>query len=386
MIEGCFDKNYIKALRISHDELFTLGRKDQEDKLEWFGMTPLALRMSRRANGVSRKHGEVSRELWKTLFPDKPNAADVPITHVTNGVHPGTWISPRFQKLYETNIGSNWKETLRDKNSWQAALGKISDEAIWKTHQLVKNKLIAFIRRRTFSENVGEREIISEHRSTLGLFHSNVLTIGFARRIAAYKRWNLLLTDIERLLATIDNESRPVQFVFAGKAHPSDEDGKLLLQNLIKQNHRAEWLRRAVFIEDYDQEVARHLVQGVDVWMNVPRRPLEASGTSGIKAAMNGALNFSVLDGWWLEAFDGENGFSIGADIRGETDIDEIDKLDAASLYEILEEQIIPIYYENDSAGRPHRWIQMMRNSLATITPRFSSDRMLDEYVTKIYA
>ncbi len=386
LIDACFDKEFVSALRLTHDELFALGRSDVEDGLEWFGMTPLALRMSRSANGVSEIHGDVSRKLWKSMFPTLPNTDQIPITYVTNGVHPSTWIAPLFQNLFREKIGADWREISRDQTVWQEKLAGLSDAEIWKAHQILKNKLIAFVRRRTHAKKIGELEIISEHLNTSTFFDGDVLTIGFARRIAAYKRWNLLLTDIDRLISILDDEKRPVQLVFAGKAHPHDKGAKSLLQTLISQNHRAAWIQRAVFLEDYDQEIARYMVQGVDVWLNVPRRPLEASGTSGQKAAMNGVLNFSILDGWWPEGFDGKNGFAIGVASDSETDEDLIDAADAASFYEVLENAIVPAYYERNSDGLPASWIAKMRRSLATLLPKFSSDRMLNDYLTKIYS
>ncbi len=392
LIEACFDTKFIGALKISKEELFALGRADQTDEKEWFGMTPLALRMARSANGVSEKHGEVSRKLWLKMFPEKTKPAEVPITHITNGVHAPTWIAPVFKTLYEKRVGENWNEITRDETAWREATQKISDEEIWKTHQILKNLLVSFIRQRTKKRNTGLHDTINEHEDTNRLFNPDVLTIGFARRVAGYKRWNLLMTDLERLLKLVDDAERPVQFVFAGKAHPQDRTGKFLLQNLMSINHASNWQKRAVFIEDYDQEVARYLVQGVDVWMNVPRRPLEASGTSGQKSAMNGGLNFSILDGWWIEGCNGENGFSIG-DLSENQETDETDKerqkeidaADAESLYQVLENEIIPTFYAKDENGLPREWIKKMRNALVTLTPQFSSDRMVKDYFEKIY-
>ncbi|HSK72811.1 MAG TPA: alpha-glucan family phosphorylase, partial [Pyrinomonadaceae bacterium] len=270
LIEGCFNAEFIKALKISKEELFALGRTNPEDSMEWFGMTPLALRMTRRANGVSEKHGEVSRELWLGMFSDIEKAEEVPITHITNGVHAPTWIAPVLKNVYEKHIGANWSELLRDEQAWREAIEKIPDEEIWQAHRLLKSLLVAFIRQKTFRGNAGIHDTIHEHENTQGLFDPNVLTIGFARRVAAYKRWNLLMRDLERLLQMVDNAERPVQFVFAGKAHPQDNLGKVILQNLMSINHDSNWQKRAVFIEDYDQETARYLVHGVDVWMNVP--------------------------------------------------------------------------------------------------------------------
>lgn len=385
LIEDCFDAEFINALKITKAELFALGRSNGENPDEYFGMTPLALRMARKANGVARKHGEVSRALWQKMFLNTA-VEDVPITHITNGVHAPTWIAPAFQTMYETHIGPNWTNVLKDGNAWAEAIGQIPDRDIWNAHRLLKELLIAYIRHRTFSTDTGAKETINEHENTKRLFDPDVLTIGFARRVAAYKRWNLLMTDLERLLKMVDDEERPVQFVFAGKAHPQDRNAKLLLQNLLGLDNNSQWQRRAVFIEDYDQEVARYLVQGVDVWMNVPRRPMEASGTSGMKAAMNGGLNLSILDGWWIEGYDGSNGFQIGVlDEEADKSVESIDADDAESLYQALENQVIPAFYEKDSEGVQTRWISLMKNALATLTPQFSSDRMVKDYFDEIY-
>lgn len=383
-LRDCFDINYIASLKLTEDEFFELGRVDGDDTTEPFGMTPLALRMCRSANGVSEKHGEVSRNLWVQMFSEnieQPN--EVPITHVTNGVHPSTWIAPRFQTLFERHIGSEWRDLVHDKETWQAAIERIPAADLWSTHVLLKNLLISFLRERTRSKETGTRDTIHEHIDTSKLFSPDVLTIGFARRVAAYKRWNLLFSDLERLLKLVDNADRPVQFVFAGKAHPQDRTAKQILQHLMSINHESNWQRRAVFVEDYDQEIARYLVHGVDVWMNVPRRPFEASGTSGMKAAMNGVLNFSVLDGWWIEGYNGENGFVIG-DLSQEDD-ETADTNDSESLYMTLENDIVPAFYDIDESGLPAAWIRRMRNSIATLTPQFSSDRMVKEYVERIY-
>jgi starch phosphorylase len=278
----------------------------------------------------------------------------------------------------------DWADNLRDQRRWREAVSSIPDEAIWRTHQTLKNLLVAFLRDRCLSLETGSVETINEHSDTHMLLSPEALTIGFARRVAAYKRWDLIFTDIDRLLRMVDDPDRPVQFVFAGKAHPQDNTAKKILQHLMSINHQSEWQRRAVFIQDYDQEIAKYLVRGVDVWMNVPRRPLEASGTSGEKAAMNGVLNFSVLDGWWIEGFNGENGFAIGP--IGVKNEEEMDAEDAESLYSTLENQIIPTFYNRDKeTGIPIEWVARMKNALSTLTPRFSSDRMVMDYVNKIY-
>lgn len=383
-LQACFSSGYIDALKLTRDQFFDLGRTNPDNDAEYFGMTPLAIRMCRSANGVSEKHGEVSRKLWLKMFPALTDALSVPITHVTNGVHPPTWIAPLFQRLFEKHIGDNWQSFTRDPATWQAAVDSIPADEIWSAHRTLKHLLVAFVRERTRSSDTGTRETINESSDTSQLLSPDVLTIGFARRVAAYKRWGLILSDIGRLLKMVDHAERPVQFVFAGKAHPQDRTAKQILQNLMSINHDSNWQRRAVFIEDYDQEVARYLVHGVDVWMNVPRRPLEASGTSGMKAAMNGVLNFSVLDGWWIEGYNGDNGFAIGG-LGPEGESAEIDAADAEALFSTLEDQVIPAFYSIDENGLPADWIRRMRNAIATLTPKFSTDRMVSEYLTRIY-
>jgi glycogen phosphorylase len=385
-LEDCFDEKFISDLRLSKNDLFALGRVNPEDQKEWFGMTPLALRMCRSANGVSAKHGQVSRELWHTMYPDR-KAAEVPITSVTNGVHAPTWIAPTFQEVYEAAAGPDWTNVLRDYGAWREVVEKIPEELIWKTHQALKSQLIAFIRDRTFSRTTGRQDTINEHKDVSNLFDVNVLTVGFARRVAGYKRWNLLLSDPERLWRLIGDTNRPVQFVFAGKAHPQDQKAKKILQGLMNQKQNEVWFQRAVFIEDYDQRIARYLVHGVDVWLNVPRRPLEASGTSGEKAAMNGLLNVSILDGWWMEGYNGVNGFAIGDDGAGDPERteEEIDSQDADDLYNILENEVVPAYYNKADDALPREWLKRMKDALVTLTPQFSSDRMLRDYLANIY-
>lgn len=384
LLAECFSSSYIDSLKLTSSEFLALGRANLADDTEFFGMTPLAIRMCRSANGVSVKHGEVSRELWLKMFPDLADAGAVPITSVTNGVHAPTWVAPAFQRLYEQNIGPNWHEIVRDEEAWATAANFLSDESVWNTHQSLKNLLIAFIRERTKSKETGDLDTINEHEDTHHLFSPDILTIGFARRVAAYKRWDLLFSDLQRLLKMVDDADRPVQFVFAGKAHPQDRTAKGILQELMSINHDSHWQKRAVFIEDYDQEVARYLVHGVDVWMNVPRRPMEASGTSGMKAAMNGALNFSILDGWWIEGYNGQNGFGIG-DLAEDLTEEEMDIADAEALYSTLENELIPAYYAKGDNGLPTEWINRMKNSIATLTPQFSSDRMVADYLRNIY-
>lgn len=381
LIKQGFGSWHETALGLSLDEFLALGRVNENEE-EAFGLTPLALRMSRSVNGVSRKHGEVSRELWQKMWPDR-SANDVPISSVTNGVHPATWIGPAIRSVYQDATGEEWIEMARHASAWSVAIDKLSDEELWKAHSLLKRRLIAFVRDRCFDARLDRGESDEFIEAARTMFDPDVLTIGFARRIAGYKRWDLLLSDEELLTKLLTDSDRPVQFVFAGKAHPHDQGAKLILQKLLRWQRDPSVRQRVAFIEDYDQEVARQLVQGVDVWMNVPRRPQEASGTSGQKAAMNGALNFSVLDGWWMEGYDGGNGFAI-SDASPLTDA-EADRQDALSMYRVLQEQVIPLFYDRDSNGLPRRWLQMMKRAIQTLVPAFNSDRMVAEYAERVY-
>ena len=380
----CFSKEFIESLRLTDQEFLALGRADLSDDAEFFGMTPLAIRMCRSSNAVSKKHGEVSRALWLKMFPGLGGAEDVPITSVTNGVHSPTWIAPAFQELYSRHIGTDWQKVVRDGNAWSSAVASIPDREIWKAHLTLKNLLVSFVRNRTRAAEEGGHHTINERIDTATLFSNDALTVGFARRVAAYKRWDLIFSDLQRLLRMVDDNDRPVQFVFAGKAHPQDNTAKTILQELMSINDQSNWQKRAVFISDYDQEIARYLVQGVDVWMNVPRRPMEASGTSGMKAAMNGILNLSVLDGWWIEGFDGDNGFAIGGLEVSGTDA-EMDAADAEDLYSTLENVVIPAFYTRDDSGIPTEWVGRMKASISSLTPAFSSDRMVHDYLNRIY-
>ncbi|HSS19932.1 MAG TPA: alpha-glucan family phosphorylase [Pyrinomonadaceae bacterium] len=378
LVTRSFGPTYEKELRLSHEDFIALGRTDSRDTLESFGLSPLAIRMCRSTNGVSRKHGEVSRALWKKLWPETP-IENIPITHVTNGVHALTWVSPLLRSLFEKHVGGDWAALSRNRANWTRAVAGIPDEELWQTHMLLKHRLVAFIRQRSSLARASNVEALD----TSEIFDPAALTIGFARRVAGYKRWNLLLSDQERLLKIITDADRPVQFVFAGKAHPQDQESKFILQQVAQWEGKASVSERYVILQNYDHEIARQLVQSVDVWLNVPRKPLEASGTSGEKVAMNGGLNLSVLDGWWLEGFDGTNGFAIGNElVDGSADADTVD---AESLYRVLEQQVVPLYYYRDQNGVPRNWVAMMKNSIATLVPEFSSDRMVEDYVKQIY-
>ena len=381
LVQKCFGDWPETALRISREEFLKLGRVNG-DSQESFGLTPLALRMCRSTNGVSRKHGEVSRELWHKMWPTR-RVDDVPITWVTNGVHPSTWVAPLLRRLYEQRVGQDWIDRARDANVWTSGVESISDEELWEAHSRLKQRMVAYVRDHSFAARLARGESEDYIEAARTMFDPRMLTIGFARRVAGYKRWDLLLSDPESLTRLINDSERPIQFVFAGKAHPQDQEAKRVLQKLIEWQRDRSVRQRVAFIEDYDQETARQLVQSVDVWMNVPRRPMEASGTSGQKVAINGGLNFSVLDGWWLEGYEGDNGFAIGdlSDLTPE----EADRREAESMYRMLAEEVAPRYYDRDDQGIPRRWVAMMKRSMQTLVPLFSSDRMVAEYAEKIY-
>jgi starch phosphorylase len=383
LIESCFGGDYWRQLGLTREEFLNLGRVNEGDESELFGLTPLALRMCRSSNGVSRKHGEVSRELWNKMWPER-RIEDVPITSVTNGVHAPTWVSPLLRSVFEKYVGRDWTQTLHDSGGWSRAVDSIPDEELWRVRGLQRRRLIAFVRERVFNLRLQQHEPRAYVDAALDMFDPGALTIGFARRVAAYKRWGLILTDHERLHRILLDPEKPVQLVFAGKAHPQDQGAKLILQQVSRWKHDPAIMQRAVFLQDYDQEIARQLVQSVDVWMNVPRRPLEASGTSGEKVAMNGGLNLSVLDGWWLEGYDGRNGWAVGDETASET-TDEADERDADSLYRVLENDVVPAFYERDGRGLPRRWIEMTRHAIRTLAPAFNSDRMVRDYARRVY-
>ena len=383
LIEKCFGDGYWEGLGLAREEFLNLGRVKEGDAEELFGLTPLALRMCRSSNGVSRKHGEVSRELWNKMWPER-RVEEVPITSVTNGVHAPTWVSPLLRSLFEERVGPGWTEVLHDAEAWSRAVDAIPDEDLWKVRRLQRKRLIAFVRERLFQARLQQHEPRYYAEAALSMFDPEALTIGFARRVAAYKRWGLILTDPERLRRLLLDAGRPVQLLFAGKAHPQDQGAKLILQQIAQWKLDPEVMQRAVFLQDYDQEVARQLVQSVDVWMNVPRRPLEASGTSGEKVALNGGLNLSVLDGWWLEGYDGRNGWAVGDEALTET-VEEMDVRDAESLYRVLESEVVPTFYERDERGVPRRWVEMTRHAIRTLAPAFNSDRMVRDYALRVY-
>ena len=352
---------------------------------EWgmmFNMTVLPLRMAGQANGVSKLHGKVSRDMWQSVW--KGTAVDdVPITSVTNGVHVPTWMSSEFHTLFSRYLGPEWVERQDDPLLWQR-MSDIPDEELWNVHMVLKNKLVDLMRERTRRRWLAGNADATQVLTSGTLIDSNALTIGFARRFATYKRATLIFRDLERLRKILLDTHRPVQLIFAGKSHPADDPGKNLIQeiyNFAKSNNMG---GRVAFVEDYDMHIGRYMKQGVDVWLNTPRRPREASGTSGMKASLNGVPNLSILDGWWVEGYNGANGWVIGDETEYDNH-DEQDWADANSMYDTLENEIVPLYYDRDRDNIPRGWVEIMREAMRTNTPEFSMRRMLKDYTQKLY-
>ena len=378
------DKYFVKMwtdLKLTRDQFIDLAR-NRADWGETFSMPVLALHLSAKSNGVSELHGQVSRAMWNHLWPER-KVNDVPISHITNGVHPASWMARRLRGLFDDYLGDDWADSMDDEAIW-SKLDSIPDGELWAVRRHLKNKLVNYAIERARKQWIGGGFHPVQVVAGGVLLEPYSLTIGFARRFATYKRANLIMRDIDRLIRIVTNEKKPVQIIFAGKAHPADEPGKLIIQQVYRAVKDARNGGRLVFLEDYDMNLARMLVQGVDVWLNTPRRPNEASGTSGMKAAMNGALNFSVLDGWWREGYNGKNGWSVG-DEREYTDPNMQDDFDSRNLYETLENDIIPLYYENRVDGVPSGWIERVKESIRTLAPQFSMRRMLKEYLNQTY-
>ena len=370
------------SLGLSHDWLMSLGRESAHNHHEDFCMTVLGLKLSRRANAVSALHGEVSRNMWTGLFPGKAED-DVPIGHITNGVHVPTWLAPQMSRLYDRHLGTGWRAQSAEARIWEG-IENIDDGELWETHLSLKTDLLHFVRNRAMDQAKFRGEDRDDVLKLGRVLSPDALTIGFALRFATYKRANLILADIEKLASMVNDPKRPVQFVFAGKAHPRDEPGKRVLQEIAEMMRDRQFGDKFVFVEDYDINVGRHFVQGVDVWLNNPRRPLEASGTSGQKVVLNGGLNLSVLDGWWAEAYDGMNGFAIGTG-RTHSNMDVHDSRDRDDLYRVLREEVIPLYYQRDSDGLPGGWIKRMKRTIRTLGWRLNADRMVMDYTLKCY-
>ena len=382
---GLMDKYFgdtYRALDLSRREFLALGRQHAEDEKEPFCMTVLALRLSAHFNGVSQLHKVVARRMWKGIWPGVPED-ELPIAAVTNGIHYRSWISKEMASLYDRYLGPGWLERPADQSVW-AGIEQMPVEELWRTHERRRERLVAFARRRLRLQ-VERRGLPSSDRAAADeVLNPDALTIGFGRRFAKYKRATLLLRHPERLTKILDDPERPVQIIFAGKAHPQDNLGKDLIRQIIHFARTEEVRRHIVFIEDYDMDVARYLVQGVDVWLNTPRRLQEASGTSGMKATANGAINLSVLDGWWDEAYAPEVGWAIG---RGEEyeDFEYQDEVESNAIYDLLEKEIVPMFYERGRDELPRRWIARMKSAMRAVCPVFNTNRMVHEYAERFY-
>ena len=345
-------------------------------------MTALAIRTAERINGVSQLHAEVSSDMWRHLI-QHVNAEDPPVKGITNGIHTATWLGMELLELFNRRIGLDWMDRLISVDELEA-VHEVSDEEIWRAHMHQKERLGRFLRVRLRQQLARHGGSPDELRDVSEQFDPEALTIGFARRFATYKRAALVFRDMHRLRGIVGDRDRPVQFVLAGKAHPADHPGQELIQHIYQLSQSGMLRGRIFFLEDYDMQVGRVLVQGCDVWLNTPRRPMEASGTSGQKAAANGCLNLSILDGWWPEAHDGQNGWAIGGE-KDHDDEESHDRDDAAALYDVLEHEVVRIYYERNGQGLPEEWVRRMKHSIAQITPRFSTSRMVRDYVEEAY-
>jgi starch phosphorylase len=391
-------QRFLGQFPVPFNDLMALGRVDPANANEPFCMTVLALKLSRAANAVSELHGQVSREMWQSLYPGK-TIDQVPIGHITNGIHLLGWMKGPVRtfwrtklndstngeaKLFREKFGADWSSAINHAEFWDKMTDPafVSDEELWALRYKLRREMIEFARRKLLLQN---------QRATQGDFirfdqflNPDALTIGFARRFATYKRAPLIFQQFDNIVKLIHDKQRPVQFVFAGKAHPRDDDGKRFIQQIIHLSKHSELAGNVIFLENYDIHVARQMVSGCDIWLNNPRRPLEASGTSGMKASCHGCMGMSILDGWWREGFDGQNGFGIGPDSHPDN-VAEQDRVDSANLYRTLTEQVVPMFYNRDVNGIPREWLKRMRHAMATLVPQFTTDRMVKEYTNKYY-
>jgi starch phosphorylase len=370
--------SYWPALGLDRDRFLRLG-VHPSDPNAGFNMTAFALRMSGYRNGVSKKHGEVARRMWQALWPELPGDK-VPIDYITNGVHVPTWIEPKLELLFNQYLGSDWLEDHDNPSLWEL-VEKIPDDELWKTHYWLKIKLIDAVRERSRERWAKERVSPSIVLAGGALLDPSVLTLGFARRFATYKRADLIFYDLERLKNLLNDPSRPIQIIFAGKAHPADDPGKQVLQRVFNETRDPATGGRIAFVEDYGEQFAQYMVHGVDVWLNNPVPPMEACGTSGMKAALNGVPHLSIMDGWWMEGFNRKNGWAFGQEESGHNG----GPADADAIYRILEEEVIPLYYKVSDDGTPHDWVKVMKESIKSNGPRFSTRRMVKEYIQKFY-
>ncbi|MGD0264720.1 MAG: alpha-glucan family phosphorylase [Candidatus Methylomirabilota bacterium] len=373
---------YYRQLGLSPDAFVGLGRQNPADGNEPFSMAVLAIRLSGATNGVSALHGRVSRRMWSGLWPGVP-VDDLPITSITNGVHVRGWLSHDMAGLFDSYLGPRWISHPADHSIWDR-VEQIPDAELWRTHERRRERLVAFARRRLRMQLEQRGAPPAEREQAEEVLDPKALTIGFARRFATYKRATLLFRDSERLARILGDPQRPVQIIYAGKAHPADQEGKDFIRQVVHFARRPEFRQRIVFLEDYDIKVGRYLYQGVDVWLNTPRRPLEASGTSGMKATVNGAINISVLDGWWDEAYDGTNGWAVG---RGEEydDPGYHDQVESQAIYQMLENEVVPMFYTRGRDGVPREWVRRMKNAMRTVCPIYSASRMVKEYTERLY-
>jgi glycogen phosphorylase len=368
------------TLGVSADEIISLGRTNPSEQAEPFGVTQFALRTSRAANGVSRRHGEVAREMWNALWADR-GVDDVPITHVTNGVHVPTWLGRPMWELLDRHLGADWLDRAVDPQTW-APVDDIPAQELWDVRTRQREQLIEYVRHRAVVDRLA-RDETRPYAEAAAAFRPDVLTVGFARRLATYKRLNLLLQDVERAMRVVAGD-RPIQVLLAGKAHPRDDGGKALVQGLFNAKSAPGFAERVAYLDDYDLRMAAWLVRGCDVWINLPRPPLEASGTSGMKNVMNGGLQLSVLDGWWAEGYDGGNGWALSGDV--DPDHGAQDARHAHELFRLLEEEVAPEFYAAGDGGIPTAWVDRIRRSLKTLGPEFGAGRMLADYERKVYA
>jgi len=375
-------KDYMESLGMTVNDLLNLGRAQPDDHGSPLSMAVLAMRVSRGVNAVSKLHGQVSKKMWRNLWPEV-DQEEIPIGHVTNGVHIPSYLSKEMADLYDRYLGAGWIEDPDNEKIWPRIYNIPHDE-LWRVHETRRERLVAFCRRRLAARADSAGGSTLDMRRAHEVLNPEALTIGFARRFAPYKRAGLLFLEPDRLLRIVSDKRRPVQFIFSGKAHPADQRGKELIRKVVHQSRSEGFRRKLVFLENYDINVARYLLQGVDVWLNTPRRPNEACGTSGMKAAANGALNLSILDGWWPEAYDGSNGWAIGHGQEYD-DHDYQDRVEARAIYDLLENELIPLFFDRGPDGLPRGWIEMMKNSMAGISVRFSSHRMIEEYMHNYY-
>jgi starch phosphorylase len=372
---------YWEQLGLSRDEFLRLG-DTPESQGHGFNMTALVMRLSAHVNGVSREHGRVTREMWQHFWPGLPTD-QIPIRSVTNGIHAPTWISPELHHLYSKSLSPTWTHTCDDPAMWQRVMD-VPDHELWAVRQTMKRKLMGFIRDRARAGWMHGHLQPSQVLTRGTLLDPEALTIGFARRFATYKRATLLFRDLERLKTLLQDRWRPVQLIFAGKAHPADEPGRYFIHEVLNFCHDHKLGGRVAFLENYEMHMAKYLVQGVDIWLNTPRFPMEASGTSGMKAALNGVLNLSVLDGWWVEGYNGANGWGIQP-LSEQADAQAQDHHDVEQLYRVLEQEVVPLFYQRDRDGIPRGWLQMVKECIRTIAPQFCTTRMLKDYVGLMY-